>query len=152
LFVLVVSALPGFGQAQQPQLKTQPEFDGYMAVFNEKDPAKKAAAGEKFITDFPNSEGIINVYNMTLGAYVAAKNNAKVVDIADRIGGLPKADNKFKAYAYANAMLAAQNMNDANKVVSYGEKVLAIDPNDPNSLITLAQVISAKLPTDEAGK
>ena len=152
LLALVVSALPGFGQDRQPQLKTRPEYDAYVAVFNEKDPAKKAALGEKFIAEFKESEGVPNAYTMTIGAYTNAKNWAKVVETADRAAALPQADNKLKAYGYANAMIAAQNLNQIEKVLSYGEKVLAIDPNDLNTMITLSAVIPAKLPEDAAGK
>jgi tetratricopeptide (TPR) repeat protein len=123
-----------------------------MGVFNEKDPVKRAALGEKFITDFKDSEGVLSAYNMVLGAYVAAKNWPKVMETADKIVTLPNADNKFKGYALANAMIAAQNSNNLEKTVSYGEKVLAIDPNDLNTMITLSAVYPAKLPADEAGK
>jgi len=43
-------------------------------------------------------------------------------------------------------------MNNIDKVVSYGEKVLAIEPNDLNTLLVLSGAIPAKLPTDDAGK
>src|SRR3954469_4722902 len=52
LILVVVSALPGYGQAaqaKQPQAKTQPEYNAYLALFNEKDPGKKAELAEKFI-------------------------------------------------------------------------------------------------------
>src|SRR5207253_6802505 len=80
------------------------------------------------------------------------KNWAKVIEAADRAVTVPGVDDKFKAYAYANAMIASQNTNNIDKVISYGDKVLAIDPNDLNTLITLSAVIPAKLPADEAGK
>jgi tetratricopeptide (TPR) repeat protein len=149
---LVVSALPGFGQDKQPQLKTRPEYDAYMAAFNEKDPGKKAALAEKFIADFKDSEGVPSAYTMTITAYTAAKNWPKVMESAEHAAAAPNADNKLKAYAYANAMIAAQNQNDVDKVISYGEKVLAISPDDLNAMITLSAVIPAKLPADEAGK
>src|SRR5262249_3676972 len=81
-----------------------------------------------------------------------AKNWAKVIETADRVAALPTADNDLKAYGYAQAMIAAQNMNNVDKVISYGEKVLAISPNDLNAMITVSAVIPAKLPPDEAGK
>src|SRR5215470_3298044 len=152
LLGLVVSALPAFGQDKQPQLKTRPEYDAYVAVFNEKDPVKKAALGEKFIADFKESEGIPNAYTMTIGAYTAAKNWAKVTETAEKAATLPNADNKLKGYAYASAMIAAQNLNNVDNVISYGEKVLAIDPTDLNAMITVSAVIPAKLPANEAGK
>src|SRR5207253_5459766 len=80
------------------------------------------------------------------------KNWAKVIEAADRAVTVPGVDDKFKAYAYANAMIASQNTNNIDKVLSYGDKVLAIDPNDLNTMITLSAAIPAKLPADEAGK
>src|SRR4030095_14242340 len=49
-------------------------------------------------------------------------------------------------------MIAAQNVNDVGKVISYGDKALAIDPNDLNAMMIVAGAIPTKLPTDEAGK
>src|SRR5262249_31093797 len=124
----------------------------YVALLSEKDPAKKAGLGEKFIAEFKESDYIPEAHTMIIGAYTGAKNYPKVTEAAERAAAIPNADNKLKAYAYANAMLAADNMNDIDKVVSYGEKVLAIDPNDLNTMITLSARIPARLPTDEAGK
>ena len=152
LCALVVSALPGFAQEKQPQAKTRPEYDAYLALYNEKEPAKKAALGEKFITEFKDSDFIPNAHTMIVKAYTDEKNWAKVVESADRAAALPNADNKLKAYAYANAMIASQNTNNIDKVISYGEKVLAITPDDLNTMITLSAVIPMKLPTDAAGK
>src|SRR6185295_3676655 len=84
MFALVVSALPGFGQEKTPQAKTRPEYDAYLALYNEKDPAKKAALGEKFITDFKESDYIPNAHNYIIGGYAGAKNWAKVIEAADR--------------------------------------------------------------------
>src|SRR5437016_5632439 len=155
VLALAAAALPGFGQeaqAKQPQAKTQAEYNAYKALYDEQNPQKKAELGEKFLTDFKESDFIGNTYTMIVGAYTRAQNWAKVIDAADRAAALPSADNKLKAFAYANAMVASQNMNQIDKVVAYGDKVLAIDPNDLNTMITLSAVIPAKLPTDEAGK
>jgi tetratricopeptide (TPR) repeat protein len=89
---------------------------------------------------------------MTLSAYRDSKNWAKVIEIADKAAALPVADEKLKVYAYVNAMTAAQNMNNMDAVISYGDKVLAIDPSQLNTMITLSAIIPAKLPADEAGK
>ena len=160
MYVLVVlalaaAALPGFGQAaqaKQPQAKTQAEYNAYKALYDEQNPQKKAELGEKFLTDFKESDFIANTYTMIIGAYTRAQNWAKVIDVADRAVASPVADNKLKAFAYANAMVAAQNQNQVDKVLSYGDKVLAIDPNDLNTMITLSAAIPAKLPPDEAEK
>src|SRR5215471_3660451 len=155
VLALAATALPSFGQAapaKGPQAKTQAEYNAYTALYNEKNPQKKAELGEKFLTDFKESWFIGNTHTMIIGAYTGAQNWAKVIDAADRAAAFPGADNKLKAFAYANAMVASQNLNQIDKVISYGDKVLAIDPNDLNTMITLSAVIPAKLPADEAGK
>src|SRR5215510_8657671 len=152
MLTLLVSSLPTFGQEKQPQAKTKPEYDAYVALINEKDPAKKAELGEKFINDFKESDYILTSHSMIITAYTSAKNWPKVLSAADRAAALPNADNKLKAYAYANAMIAARNTNDIDKVISYGDKVLQIQPDDLNAMITLSAVIPAKLPADPAAK
>jgi tetratricopeptide (TPR) repeat protein len=155
LFLLIafaVSALPGFAQDKQPQAKTRPEYDAYLAFYQEKDPAKKAALGEKFITDFKESDFIPQSHSMIIGAYTASKNWDKTMQAADRAVMIPNADNKLKQYAYDNAMIAAQNANDVNKVISYGQKALSIDPTDLNAMMIVSAAIPTKLPTDDAGK
>lgn len=153
MLILAVSALPGFGQAaaaQGPRAKTQPEYNAYLALFNEKDFAKKADLGEKFIVDFKESEFVPNAYKMMIQSYVQLKQWQKVMDTADKAAAAFPMDNSLKAYGAANAMIAAQNMSNADKVIAYGEKVLAIDPNDLNTLITLSAVIPQKYPSDKA--
>jgi len=152
ILAFAVLALPGFGQAAAAKQQTPAEYNAYKALYDEQNPQKKAELGEKFLTDFKDSGYIGNTYTMIVGAYAKAQNWAKVIDAADRAAASPVADDKLKAYAYANAMVAAQNTNNLDKVISYGEKVLAIDPNDLNTMITLSAVIPAKLPADEAGK
>jgi hypothetical protein len=159
ILILAVSALPSFGQAaaaqaKQQQAKTQAEYDAYKALYDEKDPKKKADLGEKFIASaaFKESDFIPNAHRMIITSYATDKNWAKVIEAADRAAALPGADNVLKGIAFGNAMVAAQNMNDVVKVLSYGEKVLAIDPNDLNTLLILSSTIPAKLPADDAGK
>jgi heat shock protein HspQ len=150
VFALAASALPGFGQAaapaaqaKQPQAKTQAEYTAYVAFFNEKDPVKKAGLGEKFIVDFKETDFMSASYNQIITAYTQAQNWAKVIDAAERAANSPGADH---------AMVASQNLNKIDDVLKYGDRVLAIDPNDLNTMITLSAVIPSKLPSDEAGK
>jgi len=59
VLALVAAALPGFGQAaqsKQPQAKTQAEYNAYKALYDEQNPQKKAELGEKFLTDFKESD------------------------------------------------------------------------------------------------
>ncbi len=153
LILVLVSALPGSGlaaQARQPQAKTQPEYNAYLALFNEKDPAKKAELGEKFTADFKESDFVPNAYKMIVGGYAATSNWAKVMDAADRAAALPGADNGLKEYAYTNAMIAAQNQNNVDKLLSYGDKVLAVNPNSLQALLLVSGAIPVKYSTDKA--
>jgi tetratricopeptide (TPR) repeat protein len=152
LCLIAALAVPGFGQAKQPQARTQAEYQAYTALFNEKVPQKKAELGEKFIVDYKDSDFIAPSYRMIITAYATAQNWAKVMDAANRAASSSVADNTLKGFAYGNAMVAAQQTNDVPKIIEYGEKVLTVDPNDPNALLTLSSVIPNSLPNDPAQK
>ncbi len=153
LTLILVFACFGFSQAPKaPAAKTQAEYDAFEAFRKAPDAQKKAAAGEKFLIDFKESELIPATHRMIIGAYSKAQNWAKTIDSADRAAALTGADAGMKAFAYASAMDAAQNMNNLDKAISYGDKVLAVAPNELNTMIALSALIPAKLPADEAGK
>jgi tetratricopeptide (TPR) repeat protein len=158
LLLTAALALPGFGQApaagqaKQPQAKTTAEYNAYNALYMEKDPKKKAELGEKFIVDFKDSDFILPSHRMIIGGYRDSGNWAKVLESADRAASLPGADASLKGFAYGTAMQAAQQSNNFEKIVEYGEKVLTIEPNDPNALLTLSSLIPERLPPDEPAK
>jgi tetratricopeptide (TPR) repeat protein len=87
-----------------------------------------------------------------VGAYAKAQNWTKVMEAADRVVAYPKADAKMKGFALGNAMVAAQQANVFEKIVEYGDKLLAVDPNDLNAMITLSSMIPERLPMDAAAK
>jgi tetratricopeptide (TPR) repeat protein len=152
VFLTLAFAVPGFSQARAAQARTPAEYSAYMAVYGEQDALKRAAAGEKFLTEFNESDFIPQTHTMLIGAYSKSQNWAKVMESADRAAASPVADNTLKAFAFGNAMMAAQNTNNVDKVVSYGDKVLAIAPNDIDTMMVVSSVIPTKLPADEAGK
>jgi len=57
--------------------------------------------------------------------------------------------DKTQMYYYQNLMRAAQETNDLQKVLDYGNKALAKNPNDPYSLITVSNVLARRIPSDE---
>ena len=124
-----------------PQIKTQPEFNAYNACFTEKDLAKKADLCEKFVDDFKDSDFLANGYKLILQSYYQSHNWKLLMEAVDRVVALPSADSNLKSYAYERAMVAAQNSNDSDKCVTYGDKVLAIDADNLNSLLTVSTVI-----------
>ena len=75
VLALAATALPGFSQAapaaqaKQPQAKTQAEYNAYTALYNEKNPQKKAELGEKFLMDFKETDFVPQTYTMIIGAY-----------------------------------------------------------------------------------
>jgi len=151
LILLLASAVPAFSQAAKAkQLRTQPEYNSYMACYNEKDSAKKGDLCDKFTNDFKDSDYLAEGYRMAVGSYSQVKNWQKVYDIADRYGALPAADKDTKLLVYLNAMNAAQSANDTNKLVSYGDKALSVDPNNLNALLILSGVIAQQNPTNKA--
>jgi tetratricopeptide (TPR) repeat protein len=152
LFLIPAFAMMGFSQAKPPQIRSQAEYGAYMAMFNEQDAPKKAALGEKFLTDYDESDFIPQTHRAIIGAYTKAQNWAKVIEAAERAASSTGADNALKAYAYGSAMLAAQNTNNVEKVIGYGEKVLAIAPDDVDTMMVVSAAIPMKLPSDEAGK
>ena len=152
LSLILAVGLLGFSQARPPQPKTPAEYTAYMNVYGEQDAVKKATAGEKFLAEFKESDFISQTHTMVIGAYGKAQNWAKVMEAADRAAASSAADDRLKAFAYGNAMVAAQNTNNVDKVISYGDKVLAIAPNDVDTIMVVSSTIPTKLPTDEPGK
>jgi tetratricopeptide (TPR) repeat protein len=102
--------------------------------------------------DFKESDFIAQTYRMLVAAYSRAQNWAKVMETADRAVAFPKADPLTKTFAYENAMVAAQQSNNFEKIVEYGDKLLAADPNNLNAMITLSSMLPERLPMDEAAR
>ena len=149
--ILAVFTLPVFAQAAQakaPQIKTQSEFDAYNACFTEKDPVKKADLCQKFVDGFKDSEVLVDGYKLILQSYYQSRNWKLLMDAADRVAAVPSADSNLKSYAYERAMVAAQNSNNRDKCVTYGDKVLAIDADNLNVLLTVSTVIAQQYASD----
>lgn len=154
ILTLAVSAPPGYSQAapqaKAKQLRTQPEYKSYTDCFNEKDFTKKADLCEKFIADYKDSDYLDNGYKMVIQSYLQTKNWQKVMDTADKAVTITNADNSLKIYSYESAMTAAQNANNTDKVIAYGDKTLSVDPTNLDALIVLSAVIPQKNPSDKA--
>jgi tetratricopeptide (TPR) repeat protein len=152
LLLISALALPGLTQ-QAPAYKSTAEGNAYLTLYNEQNPQKKAELGEKFLTDFKDSDFRPQAFQMVIRSYANAQNWAKVMETADKLSTLvPNADNNTKLFAYENAMLAGQQSNQFPKIIEYGDKVLATDPNNLNAQITISSMLPERLPTDEAGK
>jgi tetratricopeptide (TPR) repeat protein len=53
-------------------------------------------------------------------------------------------DSELRVLLYRQAMNSYQQANNADKMVEMGRKILAIDPNDPQALIGVAEVLSER--------
>ncbi len=146
MFALVVSS---FAQA------TLSPNALYRAWYDEKDPAKKTALGEQFITNpdaaFKASQYLVPLYQQTFASYQAAKNWAKVMELGEKLTTLiPNADDKLKAYTLGQLFIAANQSNNPAKTIEYGDKVLAADPNNLQALMIVPSAIIESLPAGEA--
>ena len=155
LLLIVALGVPAFSQAPAaaaPAPKTPAEYNAYKALYDEQNPQKKAELGEKFLIDFKDSDFIANTYRMLVAAYSRAQNWAKVMEATDRAVAFPKADALTKTFAFENAMVAAQQSNNFEKIVEYGDKLLVADPTNLNAMITLSSMLPERLPMDEAAR
>jgi len=53
-------------------------------------------------------------------------------------------DSELRVLLYKNTMRAYQNANNSEKVEAIGRKVIALDPDDPEALVSVAEVISER--------
>jgi tetratricopeptide (TPR) repeat protein len=144
-------AIPAF--AQQPQFKTPGEYTDYNAFYQEQNPARKAELVEKFLSTHKDSEFRTLAYGTLAGAYENSQNWAKVLEAAGRFEQeIPNAPLQTKGTVYLRALNAAQNADNFQKLVEYGDKILAIDPGNLNAQLVLSSMLPERLPQDEAGK
>jgi tetratricopeptide (TPR) repeat protein len=140
-------------QPKQPQAKTKAEYDAYTAVYNEQDPNKKVELGNKFLTDYPDSEFKAFVYQILINSYAGLNNAAKVAETGEKfMTDFPQADLGAKKFVLQRMIQSYQAMNKFEETVQTGEKLLAVDPNDLAALLTLCSVLPERLPQDEAKK
>jgi tetratricopeptide (TPR) repeat protein len=53
-------------------------------------------------------------------------------------------DSELRVLLYKNAMRTDQNANNAERTEAMGRKVLSLDPDDPEALVTVAEVIAER--------
>ncbi|MCI0422320.1 MAG: tetratricopeptide repeat protein, partial [Acidobacteria bacterium] len=155
LLSLCVAPLYSQAAAEQkgPQAKTKAEYDAYMALYSESTPAKKVELAAKFLTDHPETEFKMFVYQMQIDSHARLGNVDKVVETGEKFASdFPQADNNTKKFVMQRMMTSYQQKNDFAKTVEYGDKLLAIDPKDLPSLLTLSSILPERLPTEEDKK
>ena len=145
-FGLAVSALAQDG----PEAQSKAEYDAYTAFYNEQDPGTKARLGEAFLTDFTESEFKTAAFQLLVTAYAGTRDWQTLIATADRFDRTVRdANAQAQAFVYQNAMAAAQQLSDVDKIMEYGGRVLQLDRNNLSVLLTLSQVIPDNLPAGE---
>ena len=74
----------------------------------------------------------------------AATTDAAAQEKASDDFALKYPDSELRVLLYKNVMHLYQNANNAEKTEAVGRKVLAIDPDDPDALTTVAEVIAER--------
>jgi tetratricopeptide (TPR) repeat protein len=146
----VLRAQTAAAPAKAPQAKTTEEYNAYSALFKEADLTKKAELASKFLTSFPDSDFKPYVFQTQIDCYLRLGKNDDVVTVGTKFDTeMPQADPNIKKFMYQRVMQAYQIKNDGDKTIEYGEKILAIDPNDLPALLTLCAVLPERLPQEE---
>lgn len=114
------------GQAQPPAAATQPGAAGAQA------PAPKRPPQAKTQEEFKAFQ--------TAAAATTPDAQEKAAD--DFAAKFP--ESELRPLLYRQAMNSYQNANNAEKMVEMGRKILAIDPDDPQALIEVAEVLSER--------
>src|ERR1035438_8960376 len=116
----------GTAQAQSPAAQT-PAAPGAAAQ-----PAVKRPPQAKTQPEF-------DLYKAAAATTDAAAQEKASDDFATKF-----ADSELRVLLYKNVMHLYQNSNNAEKTEAVGRKVLAIDPDDPDALTTVAEVIAER--------
>jgi tetratricopeptide (TPR) repeat protein len=141
-------ALPGLAQQPSPaELACNAKYGTYYA--------KQGDVGlfDAFVNEptCKDSQYRNGAFSLLLKSYMDSKNWKGVMDLANRYEkDIPTADNKSKSYFLSQAMTAAAQAGDAGKVIEFGDRVVAVDPDNLNALLIVATTIPLNLPTDAA--
>jgi tetratricopeptide (TPR) repeat protein len=134
--VVVMLALATFGFAQAPATQNQPAAQTGAAQTGAAQPAP--AQGKRPLQAKTQPE--FDAYN---AAMANAKDPAALEKAADEFAA-KFTDSELRAPLYKSAMHSFQSANNADKMMEMGRKVLKIDPDDPEALVGVAQVLAER--------
>ena len=139
--------------ANAQQFQNKAEYDAYMALYNEQDTANKVELGETFVSEYPDSEAAPIAYQILVATHFGARDWRSVVAVAKRFQeAFPDSSQDTKSFIYRRAMAAAQQTENADEIIQYGEEILQLDRNDLGALLTLPLIILDNLPEFGAAK
>jgi tetratricopeptide (TPR) repeat protein len=162
--LLVISLVLGFGPhlygqiqstpqvAKPPEAKTKEEHEAYVTFYQEKDPMKKLEMGNKFLTGFATSDFRPNVMLLMIQGLQGTGQAKTIVDLGERFL-IEFPEHPSKAFVFQALMVATQELNNLNKTVEYGERLLQADPNNLSAIYTICFILSERnLSSDEEGR
>jgi len=147
--VLVLTiALPGLAQQPSPaELACNAKYGSYYAKQGD------APLFDAFVNDPTCKENQYRngAYSLMHKSLAEAKNWKGVMDLANRYEKeMPNAPAASKLFFLGQAMTAAAQAGDVAKVLEFGDRVIAIDPDNLNALLIISTTIPLNLPTDAA--
>jgi len=122
LAALYFSMVPAFAREGSPILQSRPQ--------QESSPARPLARSEQERVDF----------NAAYALTGAAKEEAAAIDFSNRYP-----TSQLRHYLYSSAMLQYQRENNPAKMLAMGERVLALDPENPLALVLTATALADSL-------
>jgi tetratricopeptide (TPR) repeat protein len=141
-------ALPGLAQQPSPaELACNAKYGSYYAKQGD------VSLFDAFVNDATCKDNQYRngAFSLLLKSYIDSKNSKGIMDLANRYEkDVPNAPVDSKKYFLSQAMTAAAQAGDAAKVIEFGDRVIAIDPENLNALLIVATTIPLNLPTDAA--
>jgi len=118
---------------------------------------KTLATFDDFVKDATCKDSMYRESSFTtfIGELVKTSKWKETLDLATRFSAeIPNAKAESKKYVLDNGLQAASALGDIDKILEWGEKVLAVDPNDLNALVIVTPTLPDKFPqlTDAAAK
>ena len=156
LLTLAPALLPGpplLAFQAGPQARSKAEYDAYVALYNEAAPGAKAALGEAFLRDYPESEFAPLAFMNLISAYEMERDWAAVLAAANRFQTtVVEPDETARNFVYPRALMAAQMQNDIAGIIAFGDLLLEVSPNNLGAMLTLGSVYTENLPTTEPAR
>jgi tetratricopeptide (TPR) repeat protein len=132
---------------QAQEFETKAEYDAYLAVYEEENPATKVVLGEAFLRDYPESDAAPITYQLLVATHYTERDWRNLLDVAKRFDrAFPEADQETRMFIYPRAMAAGQQAQAPLDVLEFGDQILEIDRNHLGALLTLPPVILDNVP------
>jgi tetratricopeptide (TPR) repeat protein len=160
-----------------PAPGSEEENNAFTAIRTAATAAAKLPLADTFLTTYPDSQlnGFVQRFRMesliqlgrhqealTAGEAGLSLETKYLEDLNQRANQQTKDSEPFKLfvsefdktrlYYYQNLMRAAQQLNDAEKTITYAEQALQVNPNDLFTLLTISGTMAERPPADERQK